>query len=502
MTINYLTIEEKIGQMLCFSFHGQTCNQQLQTLIQDYKLGSVIHFAHNIANVDQVKKLNEDLQAMSKIPLFIGLDQEGGMVRRIVSDITYLPGAMSLCASNVDKIYDVNYQTGLDLKALGFNVNYAPVGDVNNNPDNPVINSRSYSDNPNVVSDCVNRAFQGLQDALILPTVKHFPGHGDTNVDSHLGLPVVTKTNEEIKNLELIPFQKAISAGVDGIMISHILYSQLDEEFPSSLSYNVIRRLLIEKMGFKGLITTDSLTMAAIWGKYSIEEIVQHGVNAGNDILVFCGKADLKEQIEIVQTFKRLVQENKISIERIDESVNKILKLKAKYCSKPLVKKTQIDNTLSFDLVSKSITKVMDNNLLPIQASDKVLIVFPKIYLASLVDNENNTYETLGKHLKYEEIIIDNDFNDFDKILHIQNEYDKIIMATYNVRDNDYQQKVFDLMDKEKTIVISLRSPFDIHKLKGVKSYICCYDFTKETLQSVSQKLANNEFYGKMPVKL
>ncbi|HHU55206.1 MAG TPA: glycoside hydrolase family 3 protein [Acholeplasmataceae bacterium] len=495
-----MNLKEKIGQMLCFAFHGQHFNNQLKTLITEYKVGGIVHFARNISSNEQVKKLNDDIQNHSDIPVFISLDQEGGMVRRIMNDITYLPGAMSLAATNeIENIYHINYKTACDLKSLGFNINYAPVADVNNNPLNPVINSRSYGDDPNFVAKCVLEAFKGIQDAKMLPTAKHFPGHGDTNVDSHLGLPVVTKTEEEIFNLELIPFIKAINSDIDGIMMSHVLYSKLDDKLPSSLSYNVITKLLKEKLGFKGLITTDSLTMGAIWKTYSIAEIIEYGVNAGNDILVFCGKADLEEQKEIINTFYSLVKEGKISESRIDESVKKILALKEKYCKgEPIItSKTNLSETL----IDKSITKVF-GNLLPLANDEKVLIIFPKIMLASLVDNENNTTETLGKYLNYPEIIISEDNMNLEMIVQNESEYDKIIMANYNVKKDDYQEKVYKLLNKEKTILIALRSPYDINLCKGPNTYICTYDCTKEVLEALSKKLLDNNFLGKLPIIL
>lgn len=501
MDITNLTLEEKIGQMLCFAFHGTTVNEQLKTLISDYKVGNIVHFARNIVDVKQVKKLNNDIQSLSKLPVFISLDQEGGMVRRVISDITYLPGAMALASTNQKHIYEVSHATGLDLRNLGFHINYAPVADVNNNPLNPVINSRSYSDDPEIVSKCVVEAFKGFQDAYLLPTVKHFPGHGDTNVDSHLGLPIVKKSLAELEKVELIPFKKAIDAGIDGVMISHILYSELDSTLPSSLSYNVITKLLKEKMGFKGLITTDSLTMAAIWERYTIEEIVEKGINAGNDILVFCGKADVNEQVEIVKTFIKLVKNKKIPMSRIDESVTKILQLKAKYCFNQIVSKANRDE-LAYDLVNQSIVKVKENNLLPLTKKDKVLIIFPKISLASLVDNENNTYESLGKYLPYQEIIVDETLSSLKNIMQIQANYDKIIMATYNVKADDYQTEIYQKLNKAKVVVIALRSPYDLNYIHEVKEYICTFDCTKESLKAVSSKLMTNDFYGKLPVKL
>lgn len=501
MDINKMTIEEKIGQMLCFSFHGTTYNEQLKFLVEDNHIGNIIHFARNITDRLQVTKLNHEIKKHAKYPMFISIDQEGGMVRRVVDEMTYIPGAMAFSSCDLSNIYEINYKAGLDLKSMGFNVNYAPVGDINNNPLNPVINSRSYSDNPDVVSKAVVLAAKGFQDAFVLPTVKHFPGHGDTNVDSHLGLPVVSKTIEEMKNLELIPFIDAINSGLDGIMVSHILYDKIDEKYPSSLSKKVIHDLLLDELGFSGLVTTDSLTMKAIWGKYEVEEIVLNSINAGNDVIVFCGGAETVDQSKVIEAFKKLVNDGKITEERINKSIEKIIRLKNKYCVE-FSDYDLYDNQLSFEVVKKSITKVYDNNILPLKDSDNILVLSPQISLASLVDNENSSYETLGKYLKCKEIIIDNNSENLDYIRNVAKLYDKIILATYNLKQDDLAVRLFNQIDKNKTIVVALRSPYDIMLLEGVKTYICTYDVTKESLKALSIRLKDNLFSGKLPITL
>lgn len=509
MNINNLTLEEKVGQMLCFAFHGTEFNEQLKEQIERLKIGGVIHFARNITNIKQVSVLNEKIQKHANIPMFICLDQEGGSVLRVMDGITPLPGAMSLAASNAD-VYDICNRVGKDLKCLGFNVNFAPVGDVNNNPSNPVINSRSYSDDANMVAKLAVDAFKGFQEAKLLPTIKHFPGHGNTSVDSHLGLPIVKDSKECIKKTELVPFVKAINEGIDGVMISHILFEAYDKEYPSSLSYNIITKLLKEELGFKGLIVTDSLTMGAIYSKYSIEEIVLHGVNAGNDMLCFCGKADLDEQNHIVDAFIQLVKDGKISMERLNESVSKILKYKEKYCVKELDisnietkvgKKDDVDMALKMS--QNSITLVKDNNILPLTNQDKILLVFPEIKLFSLVDNENQKYKTLKEYINAEEIIINEKLDNLQQVKQECAKYDKIIFATYNIRKDDYQTKVYDVLDKNKTIVISLRSPYDINYLYDVKTYICIYEATPLSLNSVAKCLYDkSSFKGKLSIKL
>ena len=195
-----LSIEEKIGQMLMFAFHGTKYNEQLDYQLKKLHVGGIIHFARNISDdIELVKKLNEDIQRGSKYPVFIGVDQEGGMVTRI-ANITPFPGAMTLSATQSD-ITDICYYEANDLKRLGFNMNFAPVADVNNNPLNPVISSRSYSDDPKIVAKYVIEAYKGFEKAGVLATLKHFPGHGDVSVDSHLSMPYVSKDINELEKV-------------------------------------------------------------------------------------------------------------------------------------------------------------------------------------------------------------------------------------------------------------------------------------------------------------
>lgn len=506
MHINDLTLKEKIGQMLMFAFHGTTYNDQLDTFIKELSLGGVIHFARNITDVKQVATLNTKIQDNAKLPMFIGLDQEGGPVLRVMSGITPLPGAMALASSDQTKIYDITKAVGSDLKQLGFNINFAPVGDINNNPKNPVINSRSYSDDPEVVAKCSEAAFKGFQDGGILPTMKHFPGHGNTSVDSHVGLPVVTSTKEEVMRCEAIPFVNAINEGIDGIMMSHILYKEFDDVYPSSLSKKIINDFLIEELGYNGLIVTDSLTMGAIYNRFTIEEIVYNGVNAGCDILIFCGRADLTEQRFIYNTFLNLVENGRIGIDRINRSVEKILKLKNKYVNKKVDLGNiglQNNNVLAKSLQESSVTVVKDNNLLPVRKEEKVLLLFPKINLFSLVDNENQEYETLNKYLKVDQFIYDKDKLNYSDIVGIQAKYDKIIMCTYNVTEDDYQVELFNSLNKDKVTVVSMRSPYDLLKLDGCQSYICIYEATKEALEALSRVLKGEiQARGKLSIKL
>lgn len=506
---NKIDIKEKAAQLLCFAFQGTEYNDQLKTLVEDLKVGGIIYFSRNIKNSSQVLELNKEIRKKSQTPMFIGLDQEGGVVQRI-KDITLFPGAMALSASLTINTKKICYQVGRNLASLGFNINFAPVGDVNNNSLNPVINSRSYSDDPYVVAKDAVEAFEGFQKANILPTIKHFLGHGDTVVDSHVGLPTVNKTRAELENMEIIPFKKAIEEGIDGIMLSHILYPAFDEKYPASLSKKIVTNYLKEELSFEGLIVTDSLTMGAINANFSSKEILKLAVNAGVDMMIFCGKADINDQKKLYNELLELIDSGEIPISRIEESYQKIIKYKNKYYSQRLPKLV-IDNKLSLKASLESITLVRDGGLLPIKKEDKVLLIFPKIEIASLVDDEKNEYKTLNEFLNVEEIIINistiEDEEKFHDIVEKSKNYDKIIMATYNVSDNDYQVKLYNNLDNDKTIIISMRSPYDILHLEKAKkqanSYICIYEATSLSFSSLSKCLCGeNSFTGKLPIKL
>lgn len=505
MDVNSLTLEQKIGQMLLFAFHGTEYNEQLDAFVKELRTGGIVYFYRNIKDVAQVADLNRKIQKAAEIPFFIGIDQEGGPVLRIVSGITPLPGAMALASTPSREIYWISRAVGSDLKKLGFSINFAPVADVNNNPHNPVINSRSFGDDPEDVAWCVAQAGRGFQDGMILPTVKHFPGHGNTAVDSHLGLPVVAAGRDELERVELYPFRKAIAAGIEGVMTSHVLFPAFDGKYPASLSYNIVTKLLREEMGFDGLVCTDSLTMGAIASNFPLDEVIRLAVNAGNDLLVFCGKAELAEQRTIYRTFLQLVREGQIPEERVNDSVARILAQKRKYVSRevdPDGVGAREDLELAERLQAESVTLVHENGLIPLPPDKRVLILFPRLKLFSLVDNENQDYQSLGKFLPYDEIIVDEE-TDSSEISRLGGNYDIIILATYNVVAGDRQQRLFASLDRKKTVVVSLRSPYDILHLPGVENYICAYEATEPSLRHVSACLmGKSPFRGRLSIKL
>ncbi|OWA35249.1 beta-N-acetylhexosaminidase [Saccharibacillus sp. O16] len=331
-----LTLDQKIGQMVIAGLEGRSLREADRALIRDYGIGGVIFYANNVQSAAQTKQFTREVSAAnprSDVPLFISVDQEGGRVARL-KGVDKIPTAAAIGKKN-----DANYarsigeKLGQQLRSQGFNLDYAPVLDVNSNPDNPVIGDRSYGTTANQVVSTALPVMEGLESQQVIPVVKHFPGHGDTSVDSHIALPVVNKSLEQLEKLELIPFKKAIAEGADVVMIAHILLPKLDQQVPSSMSKAVITDLLRGKLGFKGVVMTDDMTMGAIANNYGLGEAAVRSVQAGSDIILVAHGAD--DAIETIQAIKNAVKSGKISEQRINESVTRILALKQKYLSQP-----------------------------------------------------------------------------------------------------------------------------------------------------------------------
>lgn len=290
-------------------------------------------YKRNIESAKQTQQLLNELKAANNEnapPLLLSVDEEGGVVSRMPKPFLKLPTPREIGqTNNTSYAYEIGSTIGEMLEELGFNMNFAPVLDIDSNPNNPIIGKRSYGSGAQIVSDMGNAVAEGLQSNSIVPVVKHFPGHGDTEVDSHLDLPVVHKTLAELEALELIPFQLAIQNGVDAIMIAHILLPELDTEFPASLSSTIIDGLLREKLGYNGVVITDDMTMGGITKHFDIGKAAVQSVLAGSDIILV-GHQD-KLQRAVIHALSASAADGTLTEERINESVYRILQLKQKY---------------------------------------------------------------------------------------------------------------------------------------------------------------------------
>jgi len=343
--LDQLTLEERVGQLLMVHFNGETANEEAATLIQKAYVGGMIYYnwANGLHSHDQVKELSASLQALAQqnrhpIPLLIAVDQEGGRVARLQQGFTKVPSNQELAAHDNGKLIE-RYANivGKELLSVGINMNLAPVVDVNNNPNNPVIGNRSFGPSPQVVADCAKLALKGYHSAGVITTLKHFPGHGDVEIDSHIDLPRIKKSQEVLRQTELFPFIQ-LAAEADVIMTAHLLVDALDPHNCTTLSRTSLD-FLRNEIGFEGVIITDSLVMEGLLNTCpSLEEAALRAFNAGCDIILLGGKQlignkkglelSVEDVLRIHQAFVTAVKDGRISEDRLNQSVTRICSLK------------------------------------------------------------------------------------------------------------------------------------------------------------------------------
>lgn len=324
-----MDIDEKIGQMV---IGGYDDINEILPIISGNKLGGVLLYKKNIKSVTQTKMDIHTLKEsnlQNKIPIFISVDQEGGKVNRLPSEMGTFESALSI-GDQEDISYALNagIKIAKAIKQLGFNLNFAPVLDIYSNSKNTVIADRAFGTTPDRVSTIGISMLKGFRSEKIISTAKHFPGHGDTEIDSHIGLPVVNKSIEELNDFEFKPFIEAIKNDVDMIMIAHVKLSKIDDS-PSSMSYKVVTNILRKQLSFNGVIITDDMAMSAITQNNTISDAAIKAVNAGCDIILVSQGA--QNSISVLNSLKSAFLNGQLPAQRIDESVYRILSLKNDY---------------------------------------------------------------------------------------------------------------------------------------------------------------------------
>ena len=330
-----MDIREKIGQRLVFGFPGTTVPAEFAALVREYKIGNVILFRYNIESLPQLARLCADIQELVRgatgRDAFITIDQEGGMVTRLPWDAVNVPGSMALAATGKPENAVLAAEiTARQLRGVGVNFNLAPDLDVNSNPMNPVIGVRSFGDDPERVALFGAKAVEGYKNGGMLCCGKHFPGHGDTAVDSHIGLPCIEKTMDELEACELISFRAAIKAGIPAIMSSHILFPNIEPNgVPATMSRTIMHDLLRETLGFDGLILSDCMVMDAIRRHYGTAHGVVEAMRAGVDMVFVSSNADL--QRESAAAALAAAESGSIDARELDGSAERILRAKERW---------------------------------------------------------------------------------------------------------------------------------------------------------------------------
>ncbi|WP_159473273.1 glycoside hydrolase family 3 protein [Chryseobacterium sp. 18068] len=403
-TYNSLSQDEKLGQLFIVALYtnkDENHINQVRNIVTNDKIGGLI-----LMQDDAAKEINlvNEFQQKSKVPLMIGMDAEWGLYQRINTAHKF-PWAMTLGAiQDKDLIYKMATKIADDCKRMGINWDFAPVVDVNTNPNNPIIGNRSFgSEVSNVTQSALSYA-NGLQDNNILAAIKHFPGHGDTNTDSHLDLPVVSHSLQRLNKIELAPFKDLMNKGIGGVMVAHLYVPSLEsgKGIPASISKNIITGLLKEKLGYKGLIITDALNMGAVANKYKPGELDALAFKAGNDIMLFSqGVAEGKKLIQ------KAIDQGEISQSRVEESVKKILLTKYFLGLNQYTPKNP--ENVNYDLNNDSHTKLVQNlysNALTLLKDEKKLLPLNSNTTYYYVPLEEAPYQTFENRLKLDSKVI------------------------------------------------------------------------------------------------
>jgi len=531
--INKMSLDEKIGQVIMAGFSSVTANycgydEHIDILITKYKIGNISLFARNIGSIEEITKLNETIQKTMiehiGIPAIIGTDQEGGMVTQVREGAVFFPGNMAVAAANIEgSTLKEGEIVGQGLRALGINLNIAPVLDVNTNPKNPIIGVRSYGDDPEKVAKLGVDFIKGIQSRGVIATAKHFPGHGDTEIDTHVDIPTVPYDRERLERVEFYPFRKAVENGVDAIMTAHIHFSAIDDEkIPATLSYNILTKLLRNDMGFKGIIMTDCMEMNAISKNFGIEKGSVMAIKAGADMIEISHHLDV--QIRSVEAIKEAVLNGEIPEERINESVRRILEIKKKYglFENPypnLSKAKEVLNCKEYiefarQVSEKSVTLIRDRNkLIPLNVADKKIVSIspePKMFMGGIWEDVRKKYtlcEALRKEFGGKSIIIP--FNpESGRTKEIVEECEKadlVIIGVSNLNSNPGQLELVNKISHlgKDVIVILLRDPYDVLLLEGISTCVCVYEHTPLAIESVIKVLKGEvKCEGVLPVKI
>ncbi|MGV9246796.1 glycoside hydrolase family 3 protein [Streptomyces sp. NPDC003710] len=539
--ISRMTLEEKVGQLFVMRVYGHSATDPDQAdidanlreigvrtaaeLIARYRVGGIIYFtwAHNTRTPHQIADLSNGIQRASLaqprgLPVLIATDQEHGIVARVGRPATLFPGAMAVGAtgSRADA-RTLGRISGAELRALGIRQDYAPDADVNVNPANPVIGVRSFGADPDAVAGLVAAEVRGYQDSGVAATAKHFPGHGDTAVDSHFGFPVITHSRELWEQLDAVPFRSAIRAGIDAIMTAHIMVPALDDSGdPATLSRPILTGILREELGYDGVVVTDSLGMEGVRQKYGDDRVPVLALKAGVDQLLNPPSLDLAWN-----AVRTAVRDGELTEARLDESLLRILRLKAKLglLDRPYVTASGVDRTVgtpghlhAADRIADRTTTLLVNKggVLPLsrRTHPRLLVVGadpaspsgtdgpPTTVLANALTTLGFTVTALSTGTAPTPAAI-------EKAVTAAGNTDAVIVGTYNVSATSSQQTLVSRLTAtgRPVVALALRNPYDVARLPDVAACLASYSWTDVEVRAAARVIAGRvRPRGRLPV--
>ncbi len=521
-----LTVQQKVAQLVMPWLLGDYVANDAPTMLRarmwvdSLEVGGVI--ISTGTPLDVAAKLNA-LQRLAPLPLLVAADFEGGTTMRVAAG-TPFPTQMGVGATGrVEDAYTMGRITGLEARAMGVHLAFAPVADINSNPNNPIINTRSFGSDPRAVADLVAATVRGLKAGGVLSTAKHFPGHGDTDVDSHLALPTLGFGWSRMDSLELVPFRAAITAGVDAVMSAHIALPVLDSGVrrPGTLSPTILTGILQDSLHFRGLITTDALDMGAIVKEYGPEEAVIRAFEAGSDILLLPA-----DPVRAIAAMTEAVASGRISIARLDHSVRKLLELKLKLglftsrevdlAAVPAVVGTAASQAIAADITSRAMVLLKDS----LGTADSLRAAPRRVALITIADAGSTLGAVLATELRaaghtvttVRVSISDPLFKELGAAAAAISGAESVVLAT-SARWGSYSGTIglapatVDLLNtlaqRKPAVLVSFGSPYIIGQVPTAASYLIAWSNTALAERAAGLALAGRQaITGTAPIPI
>lgn len=521
-----MEIESLVGQKLLFAFHGrETPSPEMISAFEKFRPSGITLFrSMNVGSPAQLRGLTSSLQRLAQDlelpPLLIAADQEGGQLMA-VGDGTPLPGNMALGATRSRELArKAGEVLGRELSALGINVNYAPCADVNINPKNPVVGTRSFGEDPHLVAELTAAMIEGIQSQGVAATVKHFPGHGDTASDSHHGPGIVPHSLDRLHAVELPPFIAALKADAKLVMTAHLGIPAIDgpNAPPATLSPNIINGLLRRDLGFDGVVVTDALDMRAIRQGELLREDALRAAKAGADLLLVT--SDPKDQARVYEALIHGVQTGRLTVDELQASVARIARLKkwlSEHAARPNldVIRSSAHMKVADEIAERSITLVRDNaSLLPLRLADdeRLAVVIPTPQDLTPADTSSHVHPKLADFVREHHAQTDEfkisfapDERETSSLLERLREYDLIVAGTINAHAEEKQAEFIRqvLRIGKPAVIVAMRLPYDLAAFPQAPTFVCTYSILEPSMRAAARALFGvGEMKGVLPVSI
>lgn len=514
--LDSMSTEEKVGQLLMIGFGGTEVSSHIEHWVRTRGAGGIALFSRNIVDFEQTARFSRQLHALTdgQLPVFLSLDQEGGNVVRVKDGALILPGNMALGATRSTTLaYVAGQALAIDLRRLGFNMNLAPVLDVNSNPKNPVIGVRSYGEKPGLVAELGSWYVRGQQEMGVVAVAKHFPGHGDTHSDSHFSMPAIQADLTRLEQVELAPFKRAMEAGLDAVMTAHIALPKIAEEpnLPATLSPFILTKVLREKLGFDGVVITDGLEMQGIVERYGSGRAAVEAIKAGADMPMILWT--VKKKDEVYDSLLAAVRSGEISMERLDQSVRRILRVKKRRglfdrAVPPLDEVLQEGNRnplheqVARRIAQEAVTLVRNHGeTLPLRAVRyrKVVVVAPPGAFSSRLATEPHIQVLTTPYIPSRA----RRTQDVQRAVQMASDADLIVFALVNRYHVDIARRVIRELPRTPVSAVSFASPYYLNALSDVDAYACTFSYQEAPQAAAAEALLGNApMTGRLPITI